>query len=86
MKQHIITICNGTSCINKGAVSLQHELESQLKQSGLTDKVKINISGCLGMCDKGPAMMVNEKVYTKLDPETAINILNEEVGCIYRTQ
>jgi NADH:ubiquinone oxidoreductase subunit E len=29
------------------------------------------------MCDQGPAMIVNDRVYTKLDPEKAVNILNE---------
>src|SRR5574338_669076 len=32
---------------------------------------------CVGMCDQGPAMIVNDRVYTKLDPEKAVNILNE---------
>jgi NADH:ubiquinone oxidoreductase subunit E len=29
------------------------------------------------MCDQGPAMLINEKVYTNLDPETAVKIINE---------
>jgi NADH:ubiquinone oxidoreductase subunit E len=29
------------------------------------------------MCDMGPAMIINERVYTKLNPEKAVNILNE---------
>ncbi len=58
MKEHIITICNGTACINKNARNLQSILEEQLVKLGLKDKVKINVSGCLGMCDKGPIMIV----------------------------
>jgi NADH:ubiquinone oxidoreductase subunit E len=29
------------------------------------------------MCDQGPAMMVNDKVFTKLTPEKAVKILKE---------
>jgi len=29
------------------------------------------------MCDVAPAMLVNERVYTRIDPETAVNILKE---------
>ena len=58
MKDYIITICNGTTCINKGVSGLQQTLEEQLQKTGLTDRVKINISGCLGMCEKGPIMVI----------------------------
>jgi NADH:ubiquinone oxidoreductase subunit E len=29
------------------------------------------------MCDQGPAMMVNDKIYTKLTPEKAVEILKK---------
>jgi NADH:ubiquinone oxidoreductase subunit F (NADH-binding)/(2Fe-2S) ferredoxin/NAD-dependent dihydropyrimidine dehydrogenase PreA subunit len=54
-----IILCDGTACINSGARTLAARLREQLDQHGLTDRVKIGLSGCLGMCDKGPIMVVN---------------------------
>jgi NADH:ubiquinone oxidoreductase subunit F (NADH-binding)/(2Fe-2S) ferredoxin len=54
-----IILCDGTACINSGARKLTALLREQLDKHGLTDRVKIGLSGCLGMCDKGPIMVVN---------------------------
>ena len=81
MKEHIITICNGTRCINKG-VSLLHEtLRDKLDEVGLSDKVKINISGCLGICDKGPVMIVypGYTIYGNLQQDDINEIVQEHI-------
>lgn len=58
-KEYAITICAGTSCIQKGMRSLHAVLQAKLSEKGLADRVRINISGCLGMCGKGPILVVN---------------------------
>ena len=40
-------------------------------------RITLEYTNCLGMCDVAPAMLVNERVYTKIDPETAVKILKE---------
>ena len=57
--QYRIIICDGTSCINKGSRKLTVLLREQLEKHGLADRTAIGLSGCLGMCDKGPIMVVN---------------------------
>jgi NADH:ubiquinone oxidoreductase subunit F (NADH-binding)/(2Fe-2S) ferredoxin/NAD-dependent dihydropyrimidine dehydrogenase PreA subunit len=54
-----IILCDGTSCINKGSRKLATLLREQLDKHGLADRVTIGLSGCLGMCEKGPIMVVN---------------------------
>ena len=54
-----IILCDGTACINCGSRKLAASLREQLDKHGLTDKVTIGLSGCLGMCDKGPILVVN---------------------------
>jgi [NiFe] hydrogenase diaphorase moiety large subunit len=34
-------------------------------------------ANCLGMCDQGPAMLVNEKVHTRVTPECVSDILDQ---------
>ncbi len=55
----IVTMCDGTGCIQKGTHDLRKVLDEQVKEHSLDDKVKISLSGCLGMCDKGPVVVVN---------------------------
>ncbi len=54
-----IIVCDGTPCINSGARTLTSALQEQLDKHGLHDKAAIHLSGCLGMCDKGPIVVVN---------------------------
>ena len=56
---YAITICEGPTCIRKDARQFRGLVVDELKRHGLQDKVKINVSGCLGMCAKGPLMVFN---------------------------
>ncbi|HSW00266.1 MAG TPA: NADH-quinone oxidoreductase subunit NuoF [Sedimentisphaerales bacterium] len=57
--QYRIIVCDGTSCINKGSRKLTALLREQLDKHGLADRTTIGLSGCLGMCEKGPILVVN---------------------------
>ncbi|MFA6635592.1 MAG: NADH-quinone oxidoreductase subunit NuoF [Candidatus Omnitrophota bacterium] len=77
-----ITFCNGTSCMQKGSIDLKNLLRLELEKRGLTeDDVRINISGCLGMCDKGPLMIVNPgyTIYANLKEEDIPIIFKEHI-------
>jgi len=54
-----IIVCDGTTCINRGSRNLISRLREQLERHGLADRSTISLSGCLGMCDKGPILVVN---------------------------
>ncbi len=54
-----IIVCDGTTCINRGSRHLISRLREQLERHGLADRSTISLSGCLGMCDKGPILVVN---------------------------
>jgi len=57
--EHIITLCDGTACIQRGAHRIRDRLIKEIDARGLTDRVRISLSGCLGICGKGPVMVVN---------------------------
>ena len=61
---HILVCCsfraNGTpqgGCHKKGSGDLLGYLENQLSDRGL-DQVQVSSTGCLKVCDRGPAMVV----------------------------
>lgn len=38
-------------------------------------KVKLETMSCLGLCDQGPVMMIDEQVFEKVRPETVDDII-----------
>ncbi len=54
-----LTLCDGTACIQGHSKELRTALEAELNKHGLKEAVSIHLSGCLGMCKKGPILIVN---------------------------
>ena len=57
--------------------AIERELNLKFGETSKDKKITLEYTNCLGMCDQGPAMLVNDKVYTKLTPEKAVQIINE---------
>lgn len=54
-----LTLCDGTACIQNQSKVLHQALEVELDKHGLRQSVSIHLSGCLGICQKGPILIVN---------------------------
>ena len=57
--------------------AIKRELGIEFGETTKDNKITLEYTNCVGMCDVGPAMIINDRVYTKLNPEKAVNILNE---------
>jgi [NiFe] hydrogenase diaphorase moiety large subunit len=79
--RNTIKLCRTISCDIAGKQKIEDALTRELGISfGETTKDKkytLEHTNCIGMCDQGPAMLINDKVFTRLDPEKAVNILKE---------
>lgn len=79
--RNIVRLCQTITCDMAGKLAVASAIERELGITfGETTKDKritLEFANCLGMCDQGPAMIVNDRVYTHLTPEKAVNILNE---------
>ncbi len=79
--RNIVRLCKTISCDMAGKTevekAVQRELGISFGETTKDNRITLEHTNCLGMCDEGPAMLVNEKVYTQLDPETAVKILSE---------
>ncbi|MCE1189160.1 MAG: NAD(P)H-dependent oxidoreductase subunit E [Ignavibacteria bacterium] len=79
--RNVVRLCKTISCDLAGKNDIVNAIERELGiKFGETTKDKritLEYTNCLGMCDQGPAMMVNERVYGKLTPEKAVAIINE---------
>lgn len=79
--KNVIRICKTITCYMKGKDEIIKAIEDRLKikLGGTTSDGKFSLlaANCIGWCHEGPAMLINDKVYTKLTPKKAIEAINE---------
>ena len=79
--RNIIRLCQTISCDMQGkadvAKAIERELGISFGETTKDNKFTLEYANCLGLCDQGPAMIINERVYYKLTPEKAVQILSE---------
>ena len=80
--KYCIDVCMGTACYVKGSETVLRELERVLGVKADTNPTpdglfSINALRCVGACGLAPVMMVNGKVYGKVTPAKAVEIINE---------
>ncbi len=77
--RNIIRVCRGTGCYVKGAPRIIEELEKLLRiKEGETtpdNEYTLETVACFGSCALAPVMVVNDKVYGRLTPEKAKEIV-----------
>jgi NADH:ubiquinone oxidoreductase subunit F (NADH-binding)/(2Fe-2S) ferredoxin/NAD-dependent dihydropyrimidine dehydrogenase PreA subunit len=80
-REYVITMCDGTGCVQKSSNKLRISLEEYLDKKGIREDVRITLSGCLGMCEKAPLMVVNPgyTIYGNLQDEDVIEIVDEHL-------
>jgi len=79
--KNIIRICKTIICYMHGQDEIVKAIEEKLKiKLGDTTpdgKFSFLPTNCIGHCHKGPAMLVNDRVYSSLTPEKAVAALEE---------
>ena len=78
---YVVNVCLGTACFVRGADAIMKEFEKELNiKSGETTKdMKFTLSGlrCIGACGLAPVVMVNDKVYGRVEVTQVKKILDE---------
>ncbi len=75
----IIRVCRSISCDMAGKDRIARQLETELGigfgETSADGKFSLEWTNCLGLCDQGPSLMVNEDVYTSVTPEKVHEII-----------
>ena len=58
MKNTEILVCLGAGCVSSGSLYVKEEFERQVEKLGLSDRVKVIGTGCMGPCEKGPVVHI----------------------------
>lgn len=77
--KNVIRVCRSVSCFLKGSEMILRSIEEAIGiRPGETTKDKkfsLQLTNCIGACDRAPAMLVNDSVYGNLTPEKIVGIL-----------
>lgn len=81
-KNHIC-LCNGTSCRLKGAkwnmVYLEDSFKLKNGQTTRNGELSLEVVTCMGACEHGPVVSINDEFYGQVNPERLKQILNEKI-------
>ncbi len=79
-RAHVL-VCGGTGCTSSGSHQLIERFEQQLKEKGLEKEVKVVRTGCFGLCEAGPVVIIYPEgtFYSRVKVEDVDEIVSEHL-------
>ena len=74
-----ICVCVGSSCHLKGSYDVIRLLKENLEANGLTDRVNLSAAFCMGKCEHGVTVKVNDEIVTGVNADTFDAFFKEKV-------
>jgi NADP-reducing hydrogenase subunit HndC len=74
-------VCGGTGCTSSGSDDVADKFVQELKDKGLDKEVAVVRTGCFGLCELGPVVVVYPEgvFYSKMKPEYVPEIVEEHL-------
>ena len=73
-----ITVCIGSSCHIKGSRQVVEQLQFLIAENNLGDKVELSGTFCMGKCQQGVCVTVNDTFHS-VTPDSVTEFFNNEV-------
>ena len=73
-----ITVCIGSSCHIKGSRQVVEQLQYLIAENKLGDKVELGGTFCMGKCQQGVCVTVNDAFYS-VTPDTVEEFFKKEI-------
>ena len=73
-----VTVCIGSSCHIKGSRQVVEQLQYLISENNLGDKVELGGTFCMGKCQQGVCVTVNDAFHS-VTPESAGEFFAKEV-------
>jgi len=81
--KHTISVCMGTACYLKGAEQILNEIQNilHIKEAETTKDglFHLQVVRCLGCCGLSPVVMIDGKIYGKVEKKDIMDILSKYV-------
>ncbi len=73
-----VTVCIGSSCHLKGSRQVVEMLQYFIAQNKLDDKVELNGTFCMGNCQKGVCVTVDDEFHS-VTPDNVKDFFDKEI-------
>lgn len=73
-----VTVCIGSSCHIKGSRQVVEQLQNLIEQNNLCDKTELRGTFCMGKCQQGVCVAVDEEVHS-VTPETVEEFFEKNI-------
>ncbi len=76
-----VLCCTGTGCTSSGSRSIIEKFEEEIKKAGLEKEIKVVPTGCFGLCETGPVVIVYPEgsFYSHIKVEDVPRIVSEHL-------
>ena len=78
---HHVLVCGGTGCTSNKSMAIINALKEQMAAKGLEKTMRIVMTGCFGLCAKGPIVVVYPEgtFYSLVTVADVEDIVNEHI-------
>ena len=73
-----VAVCIGSSCHLKGSRQVVEQIQYLIAQNNLKDKVELAGTFCMGKCQQGVCVAVDEEVFS-VSPSTVDEFFKNEI-------
>lgn len=73
-----VTVCIGSSCHIKGSRQVVEQLQKLIQENNVSDKVELGGTFCLGNCQQGVCVTVDDAFYS-VTPATVCDFFANEI-------
>ena len=79
-RAHVL-VCGGTGCSSSGSAELIKRFKEQIAKNGLDKEVKVVRTGCFGLCEAGPVVIVYPEgtFYSRIKVDDVDEIVSEHL-------
>ncbi|UYO63011.1 NADH-quinone oxidoreductase subunit NuoF [Acetobacterium wieringae] len=79
-RSHVL-VCGGTGCTSSNSEAIMTELNEKLVKNQLDAEVKVVQTGCFGLCEEGPIMVIYPEgtMYCRVDVKDVPEIVEEHL-------
>ncbi len=79
-RAHVL-VCAGTNCSLKANKAVRERLVKEIAAHGLADEIKVVETGCFGLCEQGPTVVVYPEgvLYCRVTPDDVPELVEEHL-------
>ncbi len=79
-RAHVL-VCGGTGCHSGGSADIHELMEKEIAGNGLEKEVKVIKTGCFGLCEVGPIVIVYPEgtFYSRVKTDDVAEIVSEHL-------